>query len=153
MTITNHVVAGAVIGIAVSQPIVAIVLAFASHFLMDALPHFGYKGNKGFNEVLKHRLSYIVGIVTLVSTIAVAIFLGINGEWFAILTGIVAASPDAVGWYNYVAFEKKGNSAKSGLALLHVKYHRRIQLFERPWGIYIEIVAFALLFWLILRLL
>ncbi len=153
MTITNHVVAGAVIGIAVGQPIVAIVLAFASHFLMDALPHFGYAGNKGFTEVLKHRLSYAVGIITLISTIAVIVLLAINGAWFAILTGIVAASPDAVGWYNYVAFEKKGNSAKSGLALLHVKYHRRIQMFERPWGIYIEIVAFVLLSLLLLRVL
>jgi len=120
---------------------------------MDALPHFGYAGNKGFSEVFKHKLSYIVGVITFISTATVLVFLVMHQAWFAILAGIVAALPDAVGWYNWVAYEKKGRTASRGLALLHVKFHRRIQKFERPWGIYIEVATFGLLGWLLLQIL
>jgi len=100
MTITNHVLAGAIIGLTVSNPVAAIVLAFASHFVLDALPHFGYAGPKGYAEALQHRLSYAVAIVTAITSVAVLVFLALQGEWFAIITGFIAASPDAVGVYN-----------------------------------------------------
>ena len=64
MTITNHLLAGSLIGLTVAQPALAIALAFASHFVMDALPHFGYAGQKGYSEVLKHRLTYVVAAFT-----------------------------------------------------------------------------------------
>lgn len=152
MAITNHILAGAIIGLTLShQPAAALALAFASHFLMDALPHFGYAGNKGFSEAFKYQLSYIVGAITLITATAVLIFLVIHQAWFAILAGLVAASPDAVGLYNWVAYEKKGRTANGGLALLHVKFHRRIQTLERPWGVYVEALTFGLLVWLLLE--
>jgi len=58
MTITNHILAGAIIGAVIKEPALALPIAFASHFVMDALPHFGYEGNKGYGEALKHKLSY-----------------------------------------------------------------------------------------------
>jgi len=39
------------------------------------------------------------------------------------------------------------------LKLLHVQFHRRMQIFERPWGIYIEIVGFIILLFLLANLL
>ncbi len=32
MTITNHILAGAIIGVAIEQPTIALVIAFVSHF-------------------------------------------------------------------------------------------------------------------------
>ena len=145
MLITNHVLAGSVIGLTVKEPILAIGVAFISHFLMDALPHFGYPGRKGYPEVLKHKLSYIVGFVTFFSTLGVLLLLITDNKWLPLVCGITAASPDIVGWYNYAAYEKNGKFAKGILKLLHVQFHRRIQNFERPWGIYIEVVVFIFL--------
>jgi hypothetical protein len=36
--------AGAIIALAISQPLIALPLAFVSHFVLDALPHYGYGG-------------------------------------------------------------------------------------------------------------
>lgn len=68
-----------------------------------------------------------------------------NNQGFPLICGIVAASPDIAGLYNYLAYEKKGELAKGMLKLLHVQFHRRIQTLERPWGIYVEIAVFIIL--------
>lgn len=41
MLITNHVAAGAVVGALAPGPVSAFVVGVASHFVMDALPHWG----------------------------------------------------------------------------------------------------------------
>jgi hypothetical protein len=41
MLITNHVLAGALIGAAVRRPVPAFVLGVASHFVLDTVPHWG----------------------------------------------------------------------------------------------------------------
>lgn len=51
MLITNHVVAGAVIGTAVPRPAHAFALGIASHFAMDATPHWGHPDYSVFLKV------------------------------------------------------------------------------------------------------
>jgi hypothetical protein len=41
MTGFNHGMAGAVIALTVKQPVLAVPLAFLSHFATDMIPHFG----------------------------------------------------------------------------------------------------------------
>ena len=41
MLVTNHVLSGAVIGAAVRRPVPAFALGVASHFALDAVPHWG----------------------------------------------------------------------------------------------------------------
>jgi hypothetical protein len=146
MAIPNHVLAGALIGLVVKEPALALLLALGSHFVMDALPHFGYKGNKGFGEVLKHRLSYWVGIVSLPATMLVVALLLFNHLWLALFAGIVAAIPDVLGVYNYRRYERHGQKAHGILKVVHVQFHRAIQWCERPWGVYVEVAAFVILF-------
>lgn len=43
---TNHVLSGAVIGGAVQRPVPAFVLGVASHFVLDATPHWGNWRNR-----------------------------------------------------------------------------------------------------------
>lgn len=146
MTITNHVLAGSIIGLVLAdKPVLALVLAVASHFAMDALPHFGYPGRKGYVEVLQHKLSYQVGVATAVTTVAVVLFLILKAEWFALLAGIVAALPDTLGVYNYLRYEKHDRRATGPLKRVHINFHRVIQRYERPWGVYIEIPIFLAL--------
>lgn len=153
MTITNHVLAGSIIGLTVVNPVLAIALALASHFVMDMLPHFGYAGRGGYMEVLRHRLSYIVAVFTAITTVLVIILLAANSKWFALLTGLVAASPDAVGIYNWLAYEKYGKQAKGLLRLVHVRFHRAIQWCERPWGVILEVVTTTVLLFVLWGLL
>ncbi|MFZ1324307.1 MAG: hypothetical protein WAQ57_04090 [Candidatus Saccharimonadales bacterium] len=46
MHTVNHAAAGAGIALAVRQPLLALPLALASHFVLDALPHYGKKPPK-----------------------------------------------------------------------------------------------------------
>jgi len=41
MLVTNHVLSGAVLGAAVRKPWLAFPLGFASHLVLDAVPHWG----------------------------------------------------------------------------------------------------------------
>lgn len=146
MTITNHILAGSIIGLALAdKPVLALILAVTSHFVMDTLPHFGYPGRKGYSEVMKHQLSYKVGMATAVTALCVVVFLALKGEWFALITGLFAALPDTLGVYNYLRYEKSGKHATGLLKWTHVNFHRAIQRYERPWGVYVEALIFLAL--------
>jgi hypothetical protein len=45
MLVTNHVLSGAVIGAVAGRPVPAFVLGVASHFALDAAPHWGKFGD------------------------------------------------------------------------------------------------------------
>jgi hypothetical protein len=51
MLVTNHVLSGALIGAAVRRPVPAAALGVASHFVLDAVPHWGKWG--GPNGLLR----------------------------------------------------------------------------------------------------
>jgi len=46
--VTSHVLAGAAIGAVVRRPALAVPLALASHFALDAVPHWGHVGHRTF---------------------------------------------------------------------------------------------------------
>ncbi len=46
MLVTNHVLSGALIGGAVRRPVPAFMLGVASHFALDAVPHWGKWGSR-----------------------------------------------------------------------------------------------------------
>jgi hypothetical protein len=52
MLVTNHVMSGAVIGAAVRRPLPAFAFGVASHFVLDAMPHWGeWESDKHFLRV------------------------------------------------------------------------------------------------------
>ena len=69
MLITNHVVAGAVIGTFAPGPVSAFALGIASHAAMDALPHWGHPDRSMFLKVAV--VDGLFGLATMTS-IAVA---------------------------------------------------------------------------------
>lgn len=143
MSLTNHALAGSIIALVVNEPLIALSLAFASHFLLDALPHFGYPGNKGYGEAIKHKLSYIVTGVDVVLLVLVLGALALTGNGLAVMAGLVAAAPDAIGLLNFLIYEKHGRKPGAFFKVFHVKFHRAIQRYERPWGIWVEVAAFV----------
>ena len=63
MLITNHVVAGALLGAVAPGPASAFVLGIASHVAMDALPHWGHPDYEVFIKVAV--VDGLVGLATM----------------------------------------------------------------------------------------
>ena len=143
MTATNHAAAGALIALIINEPILVLPLAFITHFAMDALPHFGYPGNRGYGEAFKHKLTHVVALLDAIGL--TLLFWAVVGEgWLVYAAGIVALSPDFLGLYNYFGIERKHERParfRFIINRLHKKFHRRIEWCERPWGIFIEIIV------------
>lgn len=90
MLITNHVLCGAAIGVAVARPAAAFPIGVASHFAIDALPHWGGWLSKGHFL----RVAVADGLVGL-GAMAGAYALAPRERRAAVLAGMVgAALPD-----------------------------------------------------------
>ncbi len=147
MIITNHFLVGVGVATIVSEPALALPLAFASHFGLDALPHWGYDGG-GYGQVFKHR-AYKVIIGMSVTSMAVSlVWLARSDEygWLAMVAGLVAISPDLMWPYRYFLFERQGKTPPGGPI---TRFHQRIQWMERPWGMYVEFLFLAVMFMVI----
>lgn len=130
MTGFTHAATGAFIGKFLPLPI-AIPVAFASHFLLDMMPHFGLPHEERNGRLWKTftTLDFILAWTYLG-------YLLISRRDFAMLIcGLVAASPDFI-WVARVI--KSRSFDLSNKKHWFTRWHGQIQ-FERPWGIYVEI--------------
>lgn len=136
MNTVNHAAVGAIIALIIKQPVLALPIAFLSHFVLDALPHFGYKGHGGYGGALKHKLTYGFLVFDVVG-IGFLFYLLWGQPTIVLLCSLVAILPDALHIYRYFWFERKGLDPPGEW---FAKWHRKIQWCERPWGFVIEII-------------
>jgi hypothetical protein len=138
VTASNHVVTGALIATAVAQPAAAIPLALASHFVLDALPHYGDTNKSSW---LNRNFKYILGVDLLLASIfLLGLVIAQPASWFLLaVCGVVAVSPDLLWLPYFLADLKHEQKEHSKLA----KLLKWIQWGERPWGIYLEVVVLA----------
>lgn len=131
MIATNHALTGALIGIFVPLPYTPLV-ALVSHFILDALPHFGNSDTvKPYTKPFKFLLFFdalgLVGVVIFSWHIAPLM-------WQTMAIGaIFAALPDVL-WL----FEKKMPRLKS-----YFTFAKRIQWSETPDGWTYELFYFS----------
>ncbi len=87
--LTPHVVTGAAIGARAKWPIAGLTAAFASHFVLDAIPHFhvAWITGKGPWPVVDAGLGFLL---------AGAIALRVRSLW-PVVTGVAAILPEAPG--------------------------------------------------------
>jgi len=140
MIATNHALTGAVIVLAVKQPALALPLAFLSHFILDAIPHFGIHEDEPVKRnghwLFKSVVSSDV-ILAVTSLIAVPLIFGgdVSGWW--ILLGMFAGiSPDSIWIYRFL------QEVRSKITKPHgrfARFHQRIQWSEKPWGLGVEL--------------
>ena len=91
MLVTNHVLSGVLIGMAARRPAPAFVLGVASHFVLDAYPHWG---DHGIGEQRFFRIARNDGLAGLA---AMATFTAVAPpeRKLAVLAGMAgAALPD-----------------------------------------------------------
>lgn len=128
MTGFNHALTGAVIGLAIQNPILVAPAALLSHFLLDMLPHFGghpiYQwGHKHFPKVLA------LDALLCVMGIGLAIFFAPKLALPILLGAAFAMLPDL----SLIHYYTKGKPHH----WFH-KFHLGIQWFERPPGLLVE---------------
>ena len=149
MTLTNHLLTGSVLAKVLPLPL-AIPLAFVSHFVLDALPHFGFKDNRDIeNWQQQKKLLITVWSLDFIVAVLLSIWLVHSGHTKWLLVGLVAYSPDLVWVYYFVSKEKFGK-LKRTKGNRFIQFHLDIQKFERIWGGGIELIYAAGMF-LILR--
>jgi len=143
--------AGAVIALSVKEPVLAVSLAYLSHFALDALPHFGLHTAKNVferNEQKSFQLYTATGIA-LAMLVTPLLFVWLNGAVSLWLLGaclLAALLPDVV-WVWRFAQEiiTKKEKPRGWLSELHV----RIQKLDYPWGAAVEVLWFPGMLYLI----
>jgi hypothetical protein len=136
MLATNHGTTGMILGAVLPLPI-AIPVAFASHFVMDALPHYGIDNKKRNSNKLYKRIVCIDTTVAL----SFAAICAATGHWAMFIVGWVAYSPD--GYWVYLYLKTKSMNLRPHNRFS--RFHKNIQRFERPWGVWIELPIACLL--------
>lgn len=142
MMATNHMLAGAVVATGVQQPLLIIPFAVFSHFILDMLPHFGIH-EEDHTKRNKHPLFHFVLAIdlALVATLLALLPFVLKGAiapWVLLLGMVMAWIPDAV-WIRHFLHSRRGRLLTRGLIS---RFHEKIQWFERPVGIVIELIWF-----------
>lgn len=140
MTATNHGLAGAVIAIYLQKyPAAAVIISPLSHFMLDALPHFGNdrigKSSRKFFSILSIDM-----ILAVISTLYIA-WVWPHIALLVVVCAFLSASPDLM-WLYYEYLKPTPHKKWSRLA----KFHSRIQWSQTPPGFAMELIWFAILF-------
>ena len=155
MTATNHALTGAAIALAVKKPEFAIPLAFISHFVLDALPHYEPKGiqsglNSGIqkmkNPAFKIFLATDIFLFIIILTGGPIAFSNHVQWWLILVCSFLGAAPDLT-WGRHFYRAKIGKKIINPSSLS--RFHIWVQWMERPWGIIVELVWFILMVWLV----
>jgi hypothetical protein len=141
MLVTNHVLSGVVIGAAVRRPMPAFALGFASHFALDAAPHWGKFG--GGRMYLSVAVSDGLAGLAVMGTMAA---LAPRGSRVAVLAGMMGAALPDLDKPSLLFF------GRSPFPPAFDRFHTRIQHeasrrahYEATAAVVFGLVAFALL--------
>jgi hypothetical protein len=149
MTGFNHGMTGAVIALSVKQPLLAVPLAFLSHFATDLLPHFGVEKE----AILKREFNIILVLDFLFAVFLMIILAILFPDQILLIWAcmIAAAAPDLMWAYHrlYIAHYKKRPMRFGTVA----RFHQKIQWSQTMPGIFIEAGWFILMGLIILHLL
>ncbi|HPR09796.1 hypothetical protein KDA06_04610 [Candidatus Saccharibacteria bacterium] len=140
MTATNHALTGAVIGLTIGNPLIAIPLAFVSHFVLDTIPHFGFKGTRTDEQLLGQRWFkwLLVTEALLCFMIVLTLWLQQPHQWLVgAVSAFVATSPDLYSIPRFLKVNKWRQAPVKWNAFR--RFHDVIQT-ETMWGAAVEAV-------------
>lgn len=137
MTLTTHSVIGAMVaGTLATQPTLAIIGAFGSHFLLDAIPHWDYRLLSNVEKVKGIKLVFgrafcwdlfrvgLDALLGLVLSLVVWFLLGQDYFWLIIIGGLIATLPD----YLQFVYSKFNWSILGWLQMWHDYCHTNYKL-------------------------
>lgn len=136
---------GVGIAILTKNPFVAMPLAVLSHYILDSLPHYGFKvweqRNIGIFKII-FRTMLILDV--FVFSIFILFLIKNNVPAWYYLAGIFGYLPDLAWWYIWLIPEKFG-TVRAELNFIN-RFHSNIQKFERLWGLIPEVIYGTTLF-------
>ena len=136
MTASAHAATGALLAVVIDKPILALPVAFLSHFALDAIPHFGYPGHGGFGPALKHRTSKVVAVADpLLVILLFGLLAYYSADVYVYAAALLAASPD-IEWFVALFFYERRNKRPPRSPIYSV--HANIQWMERPSGLWVD---------------
>lgn len=136
MTATNHALTGASVGLIMGDAALAIPIAFLSHYVLDALPHFGPNGNdQDWIKSKKFKTMLIADALLCLVLVAVMVILQPHNWFLACLCAFMAASPDLFWLNRFIRVHLKKPWQPSLLS----KFASFIQWFQRPIGVVVEV--------------
>jgi hypothetical protein len=140
MRAINHALTGAIIGLVVGEPLIAVPAALASHFVCDVIPHYGSSlpDSEEIKSQLFRRLLYADAILCVGLVALLAVRQPVHW-WLAAVCAFVAASPDLLSINRYI----RANTHKQWRSGPYVAFASRIQWFERPIGAVVEVAWFV----------
>lgn len=139
MTATNHALTGALIGLIIGEPLIAIPAAIASHFICDSIPHYGSADTP--EKVLKTNRfrNYLVIEALLCFSLVVVLAVARPDNWLlACFCAFFAASPDLLWIPRYIKTRTGKKWHPGGFSA----FAAGIQWFQRPIGAVVEIAWF-----------
>lgn len=140
MTATNHALTGAVIGLVTGEPLLALPAALASHFICDALPHFGSASPPQVNLRRNNFRNYLILEFCLCVLLVIVLAIFHPEHWFlAAVCAFLATSPDLL-WINRYLKTRRGEHWK---ASLYAEFAGGIQWFAKPIGAAVETAWFV----------
>lgn len=145
MTTTSHAVTGAMIATVIRQPFLVIPLAFLSHFVCDALPHFGL--DMKFGEKKMYWWLGIDGTAALLCA-TFLLWYGVRDPVLLAICGFAAMSPD-LAWLYYGL---KGPQLKIAKHDIVTRFHSWIQWYQKVPGIFIDFAWVSLMLTIIIKL-
>lgn len=143
MTATNHALTGAVIGLVAGNPWIAVPAAIASHFVCDALPHYGHGRGSGEwfrSSFFKRMLAVDTACCFLIAGL---LFADRPLHWLlAIVCAFLATSPDFY-WIGKFRQALHGEPVKQSQGFGY--FAGVIQWFQKPIGAAVEAAWFVAL--------
>lgn len=132
---------GAVIALSVRQPALVIPLAFASHFVLDIIPHFGIYEDDVIRRNRHWLFRTVVGVdipIMLTLLVIVPHLAAPKLAWGVVLAGMISAlAPDLL-WVPMFIREIRTKKWRPGGRF--VTFHQSIQKFEKPIGLIVELI-------------
>ena len=142
MTGLIHSLTGGLIARFLPLPI-ALPLALASHFALDALPHYGIpQADRDRSKLWK-----VFFTVDALAAFGIAVYAVAEHHYAMFLGGLIAVLPDFL-WVARVVKTRSFDLSHHGNWF--TRWHAKIQIFERPWGIWIELPLAATLFYIVI---
>lgn len=143
MTAVNHTVMGSIVVASVGNPLVGLPLALISHFLLDALPHFGAHTvadpkSREFRAVMATDTLLTVAFLAMVAFAGHRVGLPV---WLLPVGGLMGWLPDVM-WYKHYQSDLRGEKKQWDRMR---KFHKSIQRYERSWGWLVEVLVFIVL--------
>ena len=140
MTAPAHALTGALIGLSISNPAIALPLAVASHFVCDVIPHYDEAEQDTVKRISSRRfwIEFVAVSAGLCFLIVLALAMAHPKHWFtAALCAFLATSPDAFWLRRFLHARRTGTDIRLNAFL---RFHEAIQWKTGPKLIWVEVI-------------